>query len=308
MIILEDLSPEEREKYVEQKRKKLEAEKRANEKIGSKDQVRYRCEQINVIKLDGAINAHSSIKTEYLLKFADHRNAEVILTDSIYNFFTPGTEHLVGFISSIDQVKGRMIYELDEKGKIKKILNIEELRKKWKDYKYEFDNNPFMKSLTQKAKDQVTEAGDKEFLMNNNILYLNANANLFNQVVFGQYLKRNYNDFEGEVLPNQSHFFPDIKFDVNCEIRKQMEDDETITYKKIGKPSFIDIPQMIDLYDRFYKKQLQYKFTDYKYLLEITYTVSKKDNRVIKGNVSIEEAIINNMESLVIYDLKQVQL
>ena len=308
MIILEDLSPEERKMYLEERKKKLEAQKQADEKIGAGDETRYRCEQINIIKLNGVISAHSTIKTEYLLRFIDRNNAEVLLTDSIYNFFTQGTEELVGFISSSDRIKDRMHYALDERGRIKEILNKKELIEKWNAFRNRLGDNPYMKKLDRKAKENIIKAGDMEFSSSNEILFKNAYANLFNQIIFGQYLKHDFGNFQGEIMKTQSHFFPDIKFDVNCETKKQTESEESVTYLNTGKPLYVNISDMILLYEKFYKEQLQYKFTDYRYELEMNYTVSKKDNRIIEANVCINEAVKNNMESQVLYNLKKVEL
>lgn len=308
MKFIEDMSVKERQKYFEEKRIKHETEKQADEKNGSRDETRYRCEQINIVKLNGVISAHSTIKTEYLLKFIGHNNAIVTLTDSIYNFFTRGTEELVGFISSSDQIKGKMHYALDDRGRIKEILNKKELIEKWNDFRVHLEENPYIQKLSQEAKKNIIETGDREFSSSDDILFKNSYANLFNQIIFGQYLKHDFYNFQGEIIKTHSHFFPDIKFDVNCETKKQTEDEEFVTYLNMGKPLYVNISDMILLYEKFYKEQLQYKFTDYKYELEMNYTISKKDNRITEANASINEAVKNNMESQVLYNLRKVEL
>lgn len=301
-IILEDLPVEEREKYLHKSRSKPLSP--------DANSTRYRCEQTNIIKLNGVINAHSTVKAEYLLSFPfenQNKIAEVKLEDSIYNFFTKGTEELVGFLSSSDRIKSRMLYELDSRGKIKNISNFLELRDLWKKYRNNISDNSFVKKLDQDAKKRIVESGDIEFY-SPKILLKNANTNLFNQIILNQYLVCNYSDFQNEILKTRSHFFPDIEFDVNCEVNIYSESDNRITFQEIGLPTYVNISDMIALYEKFYKEQLQYRFTDYSYKIRMDYTIDKTDNRIMTASVSINEAVKNNMESQVLFHLKRVEL
>lgn len=277
----------------------------------SKREARYRTKQINIIKLNDVISAHSAIQCDYYLLLQNKMNEEIIadvrLDDSIYNFYTQGSEELSDFIRSSDTVKNNIIYLLDEKGAIADLLNEETIQQNWHRFKKQLPMNKFFQKSPSEVLDKIINAGNIEY--NSKIILLkNSNTNLFNKIMFGQYLTKSFNNFEHEQFDTESHFFPQIAFTVDFETTKSSEDKSVVNYTKKGRPKFVDIDSMILLYEKFYRPQIEFKFTDYLYDIEIDFSVSKEDGLINEASVSISERIKNNMESQVLYELKRVEL
>ena len=272
---------------------------------------RYRTKQINVIKLNDVINAHSAIQCDYYLSLENKtdtgRIAEVRLDDSVYNFYTSGSEELADFIRASDTVKNTLIYALDDKGGIRDLLNEESLQQNWHRFKKQLPMNKFFQKTPSEVLQQIINAGNIEY-NSKNILLRNSNSNLFNKITFSQYLTRSFENFEQEHFETESHFFPQISFKVDFETIRKSEDDFTVNYTKKGKPRFVDIDKMILLYEKFYRPQIEFKFTDYIYDIEIDFSVSKEDGLIHEASVNLSERIKNNMESQVLYELKRVEL
>lgn len=271
-------------------------------------QARYRTRQINIVTINSTITAHSTIDFEYYLSLNEEQNiASIKLIDSVYNFHTKGSEGISDFIKVSDQIKKNILYKYDKNGKIINVLNLNEINSNWEKFKINIDNKILLKQSTQEYKNQIIEAGNKEYSSEEVFLKFNT-ISLFNQIVFDQYLTKKFNDYEIESFNTQSYFFPSVKFEVSCEIERQKEDEQQIKYLKKGKPLFSDISTMISLYEKMYKEQIGFKFTEYLYDFEIYFTVSKKDGLIDKATVNIDERIKNNLGSQVIYELKRVEL
>lgn len=274
-------------------------------------EARYRTKQINVIKLNDVINAHSAIQCDYYLSLENKANegrvATVKLDDSVYNFYTQGSEELADFIRASDTVKNRLVYALDDKGVIRDLLNEESLQQNWHRFKKQLPMNKFFQKTPSEVLEQIINAGNIEY-NSKSLLLRNSNSNLFNKIIFSQYLTRSFENFEQEHFETESHFFPQISFKVDFETIKKSEDDSVINYTKKGKPRFVDIDKMILLYEKFYRPQIEFKFTDYIYDIEIDFSVSKEDGLINEASVNLSERIKNNMESQVLYELKKVEL
>ncbi len=287
----------------EEERKKLLEKLEFGEAVA-----RYRAKQINIIKINNVISAHSTVKYDYCFALnREKKIAQVYLNDSVYNFYTNGSEYLEDFVRVSDKVKKKMIYSIETDGSIKDLLNHKEIQKNWQQLRKEIPRHKAFSKINKNMLNQIVKAGDDEY-NSKPLLIRNSNNNLFNRVLFSQYLTRNFNDFEVEEFETISHFFPQVGFTVNCKTQKTKENTEETKYEKKGTPFFVDIDQMILLYEQNYKKQVEFKFTDYLYDYESYFTVSNKDRLIDYATVSINERVKNNLQSEVIYELKRVEL
>ena len=88
----------------------------------------------------------------------------------------------------------------------------------------------------------------------------------------------------------------------------QGEDEEMTHFEKTGSPLFVDKSAMIGLYERLYKSQVEYRFTDYLYDFEMTFSVRKDKHTIDRAQIRINERIKNNIQSEVLYELRTVEL
>lgn len=267
---------------------------------------RYRTKQINIVKINDIINTHTTVRCEYLFEL-NKNQAKVKLEDSIYNFYADGTKDLEQFIRTSDSIKKEMEYLLNDGGEIIEIVNIEKLQQDWHRFKKQMPFNNLVKNSKPEVLKQLIDAGNSEF-SSSDILLKNCKNNLFNQIIFSQYLKKQPDNFVNEQFETMSHFFPQITFKVDCETKVRNISNRNTNFVKKGKPLFIDIDKMILLYEQYYKPQIQFKFTDHIYDYEIFYTISNEDGLIDEASVHLSERIKNNVESQVVYQLKRIEL
>ncbi|REC59102.1 hypothetical protein DRF65_27745 [Chryseobacterium pennae] len=267
---------------------------------------RYRTKQINIVKINDVINTHTSVRCEYLLELKKNQ-AKVILQDSVYNFYAEGTQDLEQFVRTSDSLKKEVDYQLNSNGEIVEILNLEALQQGWHRFKKQLPLNNLVKNNKPEIIKQLIDAGNIEF-GSPDILLKNCKNNLFNQIIFGQYLKRQFDEFTNEQFETLSHFFPEIAFKVECETTVRNTTENQTNFLKKGRPLFVDIDNMILLYEKYYKPQIQFKFTDHIYEYEVFFTVSNEDGLIDEATIHLSERIKNNVESQVVYQLKRVEL
>lgn len=274
------------------------------------EQVRYRSVQINIVKIDGAISAHATIKAEHLLTVSGPPCAlcpTVELLDSVYDFHTKGSEQAAELVRATDRVKRRLVYQLNDRGIPVKLLNHDEVLQNWRDFQAELPSSGLRASMDDATLRRFVAVGDAEYT-SEEVLLKNSGTALFNKIVFGQYLTRDADRFEVETFETQSHFFPQVRFDVHCKTERQGEEETMVHYSKSGRPLFVDKSQMVALYEQLYRAQIGFKFTDYLYDYESNFSVSKRERLVQKAEVAIRERIKNNLESDVLYKLRTVEL
>lgn len=273
-------------------------------------QIRYRSTQINIVKINGVISAHATIKAEYLLTLSRQEGnirAVAQLEDSVYDFHTKGSERAAELVRATDTIKKRLVYELNDRGSPVKLLNSREVQQNWRDFKATMSNGGRAEGMDEETFRRFIAAGDAEY-NSEELLLKNSGTVLFNKVVFSQYLTNAQDRFDDEIFETQSHFFPAIRFNVHCETKRRGESEGVVHYAKAGKPLFVDKSYMIALYEKFYLSQIGFKFTDYLYDFEAKFDVSAREQLIRTAEVAIRERVKNNLESEVIYRLREVEL
>lgn len=269
---------------------------------------RYRTKQINIVRINGVVNAHSTVQCHYYFLLNNERHiAKVCLEDSVYDFHTQGLKPLEDFIRISDSVKKEMIYSIQTNRHIDTLLNQPTIQQNWVDFKNNIHTNEFMKDANQEAVEQIIKAGDLEY-NSKELLLKNSINNLFYQVLFGQHLAYHSSKFEIEEFETVSQIFPQINFRVRCNTKELRENNTQSEYEKIGKPIFVDIDKIIQLYETFYRNKVGFKFTNFLYDYEMNCTVSKQDGLVDYATININERVKNNIESQTIYELTRVEL
>ena len=161
-------------------------------------QVRYRSTQINIVKIDGAISAHATIKAEHLLTLSGPQSAirpTVELIDSVYDFHTKGSEQAAELVRATDTIKRRLVYQLNEMGAPNKLLNQGEIWQNWRDFQAELPKNGLRTSMDEATFRQFIAAGDAEY-SSEEVLLKNSGTALLNKILFGQYLTREEDRFD----------------------------------------------------------------------------------------------------------------
>lgn len=276
----------------------------------SKKEVRYRTKQINVVKINNVISAHSTIQAEYKVCInttSQERRAEVFLVDTVYHFYTNGSEHLNDFLRKTDQVKSHMVYRLNNDGRIAELLNLNEIQENWEICKKILPETKFINETGAATLQKIIEAGDSEY-NSSQLLLKNSMANLFNVILFDQYLTVTPNEFTDDTFSTPSHLFPELLLNVHCNTKVKPGGETSFMQHKTGKPGFVDLDYIILQYNKLFKPQIEFAFTDYLYDFQLRSLVSREDGTISEASAEISERIKNNIESQVLYELKKVEL
>jgi len=310
MIILEDLSHEERKKYLED-RKRTNEEKTQEDILEWEVEARYRVKQTNIMKFEDVPVSNSSIRAQHHF-FKNGNKVQNIIEESFYSFF-PVLMHLDDFLSLSDQSKRNIMFEIGKDGKPLKIINKQELINNWDRFKKnDFSNSPFIKELKKvdiNQVDKMISLGDKE--INDDVLLIdNLNANIYFKEIFGQYLIKNFDDFNNEHFKTHSNFFPDIYVLGTLEYKGVEEDDHVIRFSKELNLNWDEINEhdMIKSYNKNYKPKLKYSFSEYEYCYSSRYVISKKDMLIEDLSVNISEEVKNNISNTINFNLKRIKL
>ena len=273
---------------------------------------RYRCEQLNVRKINNeTITLSASTYTEFLVEKADHIDIfNVDMTD--FNFSVDPVAYEKGFqlAQKLDKLKVPIKFNIAETGCMDKIYNQEEIGKKWVKFRdFNLINDEVYKELISQAPkqaDDIISTGNKEFLDNGNLSKM-MDKNLFFHVFGKAYQGESLKDYE---LNQFSQLFPNINLKTDVVKSLISEDENFSTYRLVGtlNKSNLSEDSLKEMYDKIYKPLIKFGYTEFNFIYRIRYTVNKKNNMLKEGKVSIAEKIKNNFEVITEYIIKNVEL
>lgn len=277
-------------------------------------QCRYRCEQVNLIKVNDIPTMHSTIRTEYLTEIdLKQQKAKVSIQDYTQELSDEGMALALEMVRYIETIKGNVRFKLSGNGKISDISNMTELRSNWENFR---DNvlpglEMFreLKSLNMQAAKDIIYYGDLEF-SDSRILINQYEKNLFFHMLFDEYMTNTSVNPLGDSIMFISQIFQNITLKLNREPFLAAENEQTATYRKVGvlDKALIDEGELKRQYNQLYLPLVKYNYTSFNYEYILEYTIDKKTNLLLDGNVSIIESIKNNYESICSFQIKQVKL
>ena len=273
---------------------------------------RYRCEQNNLILIDGKPSFSAQTKTQYLLsskKDLGYSLLNVLLEDYVTSVQPQNMEGAFELIKQIELIRDKITFN-HSNGKIDKIVNIDELHDKWNVFINETSATiPFYNELKSKSPEVINdfiENGKKEF----------SNEDVFCEVIsknlFFHLLVKVYNeDKNKEYTFNQmSQIFPEISLKINV-IKSVVSDNEnTQKVRFVGNldESSFNINTIKNLYEKLYQPIIKFSFTEFDFVYRITYEIEKETNVLLNASVSIKESVKNNYEVITKYELRKVEL
>ena len=142
MIILEDLPLEERKLYLEQMRLKSERDKQTRCNVHGNSGVYEIRQEARLMILDKPVT-HTGTCTEWKVLFMDNKNiqAGIEVLSEKENMKSQWYE-LFGLMKKLTKPLDRIVFDLEEYGRIKAIANQNEIISKWNEVKQEFTADP----------------------------------------------------------------------------------------------------------------------------------------------------------------------
>lgn len=273
---------------------------------------RYRCEQTVVMKLNGIIHSHADTKREFEVKkyLKDGiQYVSVKLVENIVEAYQKQLELAINLVSEIDKIKCDVTVSLNKDGKIAKIINFEEIQKRWKEKKIILEKDfSFMRDKkAQKDIQDFLDINDKQFSNQKNIIN-DLNTKLFFDVFFDKYLTSdNYLDNFSKTLHSQLFDGYGVQLDFIQNILA--EDKDHVELRKVSTmdKSKIDNTFLNNQYEFKFKPIVKYQFSEYNFSVREHCTLNTTDRWIDKSDITIIEDVKNNVQVLIDYKLKKIE-
>ncbi|QXP59336.1 hypothetical protein [Olleya sp. HaHaR_3_96] len=282
-----------------------------------KNQLRYRCEQINATHTDKEIVFNANVKKEYLVNFIERSNPislNVSLKDYVFNADPKHYEIALKAFSELEYLKENVKLNLNKEGKINSILNHSTIQNAWNTFKTDIlPNEDFfieLKKVNKAAAQDIIDNGDIEFGKEKNLIKT-YDKNLFYHILLDSYLLdlKKENNSE-KVLKFSSQIFQKIDVEVLITESVISEDENFIHKRRVGAPMLdkLNVNELRRQYDLFYKPMIEYNYTEYNYIYRLSYKIDKKTGFITEAKAVFSEQIKNNYEFLTEFNMKQVAL
>ncbi|OKS88640.1 hypothetical protein [Mucilaginibacter polytrichastri] len=275
---------------------------------------KYRCEQTVVTKVNGVIANHAETKREFHIKrsFTDEGIVvDVEMTDNIINLNPPQLQEAVSLVCEIDNVKCNTRVLVDSQtGKMKRILNHEEIISNWNTYKDSLNNRySFLRDPEARTNLQKFISGAEVFIKDEKLLIADLETKLFFDVFFDTYLTQEKPSFGSYTRTFYSQLFDALPVPVNIEQLIMNETPNAVYVSKIGKmdTSKLDLARMNNIYEQKFKPMIQYKFSEFNFSYIEKNQINTAENLLQTAEVNIVEEVKNNIQILINYNLKQIE-
>jgi hypothetical protein len=281
---------------------------------GEPEKYRYRTEQVLLTKFDGVVVNNGTTKREFLVSkqnVDNHLEIGLQLVDNVIAFNPSEMEDAIALLCDIDNIKCN-IRAIPDKvtGKIQNILNKQDIVNNWNAYKavlsdkYDFVNKRETADNINKFIRLVdVQIADDELLKDD------IETKLFIELFFDKYLV-NKENFEHFTKQFGSQLFEDNLLTFNFTQNIIHENAEFIEVERIGTldRSKLNLAAIEKQYDVKFKPIINYKFSDFNFEIKHKLTFNTKENVIEKGEVLIIEEVKNNVQIVINYELKRVQV
>lgn len=274
--------------------------------------VSYRCEQLNITRIEEDVKSYSQLKKEYEVRYNlnDHLVA-VKLCDFFYEFNPPALSRVFDFVSEVDYIRNNCLVKINELGRFYKILNKNEMKAEWERFKNEKLNDiEFIKVIKEtkpQEYDRLLKEGDFQFSNEYND-EKDYNRDLFYLTILDKFLYKNEGELDHELYDYQSQLFPDVIVPMNVRYDVIQQDGDLITIRKVWETiESQDLLQKVNLgYEKYHRPLIKYKFSSYKLDMRNLFTYNVKTKLLEKAELSIIENIENNIKSECIFKIKKI--
>lgn len=272
----------------------------------------YRCEQTVVMKLGGIIHSHADTKREFeVKKFLKDgiQYVSIKMVENIVEAYQKQLELAINLVSEIDEIKCDVTVSLNKNGKIAKIINFEEMQKRWKEKRIFLQGDfSFMRDKkAQKDIQDFLDINDKQFDNQKNIIN-DLNTKLFFDVFFDKYLTSDdYLDNFSRTLHSQLFDGYSVHLDFTQNILA--EDKDYVDLRKVSTmdKSKLDNTFLNRQYEFKFKPIVKYQFSEYNFSVREHCTINTTDRWIDKSDITIIEEVKNNVQVLIDYKLRKIE-
>lgn len=306
------MSLEERNQYLEQRRKQAVQEKQASFSFDKSE--KYRCEQMVICKINNVPTNNAQTKREFIVSKAKNELGELFvkvkIIDNVLNITPQNYQEAVMLVAELDNLKcDNIIVRVNsETGEIHKIMNHQEIIQKWKQHKLKLQNSyNKVPSSEKKSIDEFINMVEKQICVERNLID-DLKSKPFFDLFFNKYLINSKDKLENYNRVYQSQLFQGFTFDL---IIKQSQNKDSLNQSVISKTGKlvagqIDRPKMEKAYDQQYKLVIQYKFSEF----DVSFTEQTcydPDWTLLESEVTMIEEVTNNLQLFIHYTLRKLE-
>lgn len=275
---------------------------------------KYRCEQTVVTQINGVVANHAETKREFAVELI-HSNSKttvsVVLTDNIISFSPQQLQDAISMLCEVDNVKCKVNILVDRStGKIKAILNHEDIITRWNNYKDELNRKySFLREETTRQNLQSFISLAEAQILNEPLLIADLQTKLFFDVFFDSYLVQNDIAIKPYTRTFYSQLFEAQPVNLLMHPFIMNETPDTVTISKTGKmdKEKLNVNSIQKMYDERYKPVVQYKFSEFNFSYAEKTVLNTKENLIETTQINIQEEVKNNVLVVISYSLKKVQ-
>lgn len=283
------------------------------EKIEFEQQARYRCEQLNITRIEDDVKSYSELKKEYEVNFNLNNNiVSVKLNDFYYELNPPALSRIFDFISEVDYIRNNCILKLNDQGRFLKIINKKTQSENWTLFKNnKLEEIEFIKIIKQSNPNEFNN-----LIQQGNIQFSDTyddskvfNRDLFYFVLLDKYLYNSSDNLKSEIYNYQSQLFPEVIVPMNLRYDVIKIEDDNITVRKVWETieSSSLIEEISNAYLKYHQPLIKYKFTKYKLDMRSLITYNKKTKIIENAELNIIENIENNIKSECIFNMRKIE-
>ncbi|KQO20391.1 hypothetical protein ASF10_17060 [Flavobacterium sp. Leaf82] len=289
--------------------------KRITDDLIFEKQARYRCEQTVITKINGIVQNHAVTKTEFIIGKHNAENrlfVKMQMTENILHMQPEQMEKIIVLLNDIENVKNDAILLVNANtGKISRIMNHAKIIEKWlqlkEDIRAKYD---FIRLEKNKGDfDQfITLAGNQ--ILAQDKLITDLESKLFYQLFFDKYLVVKKDLFEPYKRPFYSQLFSGIALELDFRQDILSESEDEIAIRKVGNLSRknYNAAQLEQMYNDTYKPLIKYKFSEFSFSYRERSIINTKDQWIESAEVTMIEQVKNNIQIVVEYKLKKIDL
>lgn len=296
-----------------ERRAKIEAEEKERDKQFTTELLKYRSEQLTVIKVNGIINNHAETKVEiHAKRYVTQSNycVDLLLTDSIITVYPDQLQEALNLMCELDFIKHNVSVVIDKlTGRIKNILNMDYVQEAWIQYKQKFyEKYAFVKTPDVKTKLDAF-INNAEAQMTEKDILLDFETRPFFDLFFDRYLVNSYIDTTPYSKQYCSQLFNNKPVQMNGTKKVIHETPVAITIVKEVKldKKNTSMVEFENLYNQQYKPTVGYKFSDYNFEHKTEIILNPVERIVETASMNINENIQNNIELFIDYKLRRIQ-
>lgn len=288
--------------------------KLAVDNLSFTNEARYRCEQSVVTKINGIVQNHADTKTEFVVGKQETKDGlfvKVQMTDNILQMYPDQMEETIKLVNDIENVKSDAIFLINPNtGKIRKVINHHEIIFKWKKHRESLQSKyAFIRSKENKENiEKFIEMAGNQILSEANLI-IDYESKLFHQLFFDKYLVTDKDLLEPYKKAFYSQLFTGLS--VNLEFRQDMlsETEHTIGVRKVGDmPKTYNHSNLEQMYNEKFLPLIKYKFSEFNFSYRQRDVINTTEKWIESSDVTMIEQVKNNIQILIDYKLKKIEL